>query len=83
MFCMFPYLIIDRNLGAIAALKESAQITRGNKMTIFAIGVLLVLLILVGMLPCLLGLLIVGPYSSVLITVMYLRMTGQRIAVPN
>ena len=78
MFCMFQYLIIDRNAGIIESLSLSRQITAGNKLTMF--GVLLVSGLLGGLLvlfTCGLGFVLVGPYLTVLWVVMYLCMSGQ------
>ncbi|HUT93142.1 MAG TPA: DUF975 family protein [Thermoguttaceae bacterium] len=78
MFCMFQYLIIDRNAGIIESLSLSRQITAGNKLTMF--GVLLVSGLLGGLLvlfTCGLGFVLVGPYITVLWVVMYLCMSGQ------
>lgn len=41
MFGMFPYLLIDRNLPGIEALKASRKITRGNRLTLFLISLVL------------------------------------------
>lgn len=84
MFWEAGYLIVDRDLGTIDSLSESSRITNGNKMTLLAIGIVWVALSVAGTLfTCGLGMFVIGPYGFVLATVIYLRMTGQRIVMPR
>ena len=77
MFGQYVYLIVDRNLGIVESLEMSKEITQGNKMTIFLIGLVCGGLVIVGAIPCFLGWLVVFPYMALLHTVVYLTMTGQ------
>jgi uncharacterized membrane protein/phage FluMu protein Com len=81
-YSQYYYLILDRNLGITESLSVSRQITRGNRPTMFLI--FLVFGILGGLftiVTCGLGaILAVAPYSSVLMAVIYLSMTGQATA---
>ena len=81
MFSQFYYLIIDRNLGVIDALKTSRLITSGNKMTLFLIGLVMIPIAIIAALPCLIGLIFVIPYFALLGSVAYLMMSGQPTAV--
>jgi uncharacterized membrane protein/DNA-directed RNA polymerase subunit RPC12/RpoP len=80
MFSQFLYLIVDRNVGVMDSLNLSKEITRGNKATLFAIGLLLGLLFVAAIIPCLLGLLVWIPFSSLMPAVIYLLMIGQPTA---
>lgn len=81
MFALYQYLIIDCGAGVIESLHLSMQLTSGNKLTMFLIflvtGVLGGLLVLC---TCGLGILLVGPYLTLLLAVMYLAMSGQPTA---
>ncbi len=77
MFSQFYYLILDRNVGVLDSLSLSKELTNGNKMTLFVIGVLAVFLMLAALIPCGLGLLIAVPYFALMYPVIYLAMTGQ------
>lgn len=60
----WSYIVIDRNLGPIEALKESARITRGHRWELLGFFVLILLLNLVGTLALLVGLLVTIPVTS-------------------
>ncbi|NUQ65027.1 MAG: hypothetical protein HUU20_21390 [Pirellulales bacterium] len=80
MFSQFLFLIIDRNTGVIESLELSKQVTSGNKLTLFALGFVIMGLGIVAVLPCGLGLLILWPFVSLLWPLTYLSMTGQPTA---
>lgn len=84
-------LIVDRHLNAVAALKTSYDLTRGNKFTLMLIGVILtvmacaallvgLMLFCLGVLPAMIG---IGAYSSIAFVVVYLSMSGQAVVVPG
>jgi uncharacterized membrane protein/DNA-directed RNA polymerase subunit RPC12/RpoP len=77
MFSQYYYLIIDRNLGPVDALSMSAQITRGNKLTLFAIGLVVFAF---ALFTCGLGLVLLIPFVPLAYAVIYLAMTGQPTA---
>ena len=81
-FSQMFYLILDRNLGVFEAFGESKRITRGNRLTLLAIFILLIVLALPSAIP-LLGLLynlFYVPFSMLVVATAYLRMTGQPTA---
>ena len=81
MFSQFYYVILDRNVGAIDSLKLSKEMTTGNKLTLFVLGLLAGLLgLVVTLLTCGVGLLFVAPFMTLLGAVTYLAMTGQPTA---
>lgn len=55
MLGMYSYLIVDKRLGPIAALKRSRVITRGQKWRLAMMGLVLLLLNLAGLLCLLVG----------------------------
>ncbi len=57
------YIIIDRNLGPIEALKESARITKGSRMQLFVLLLALVGVNILGALALGIGLLVTIPIS--------------------
>ncbi|MBN1591282.1 MAG: hypothetical protein JW888_17350 [Pirellulales bacterium] len=80
-FGQYFYLIIDQNLGILDSLSTSSKVTSGNKLTMFAIG--MVVGILGGLFvlcTCLIGILVVMPYVALLNVVMYLLMIGHATA---
>lgn len=81
MFSQFYYLILDRNVGVMDSLKLSREVTTGNKLTLFVLGLLSGLLgVVVILLTCGVGLLAVAPFMALLGAVTYLIMTGQPTA---
>ncbi|WP_437296698.1 YciC family protein [Sorangium sp. So ce426] len=72
--------IVDRNLGAIDAMKESWRITTGHKGGIFVYVLLACALALAGALACCLGVFVAAPVITIGLTYIYLRLTGQPTA---
>ncbi len=81
MFSQFYYLILDRGLPVLEAFRTSKELTSGNKLTLFLMWLVFLLAgLALIVLTCGLGLVVVGPYGSLLIAVIYLAITGQRTA---
>jgi hypothetical protein len=76
----YYYLIIDRNLGITESLSTSRVLMDGNKVTLLVINLLCFLIAIVAILPCGLGLLVVGPYFALMYPMIYLIVTGQPTA---
>lgn len=53
--------IVDRDLGVMEAFVYSETITTNNRMNLFLLAVLSVIAVIIGLIPCGLGLIIVGP----------------------
>lgn len=70
------YLVVDKRLNAIEAIKESFRITSGQKGQIFLFWVLAVLLGIGGVIACCIGLLVVIPIIQVGAAMIYTRLTG-------
>lgn len=62
-FAFTGYLIIDKDMQPVRALKESARLTKGHRWKLFQLGLVLILISLIGALPLFLGLLVAGPVS--------------------
>lgn len=63
LFMFVGYLVIEKGLGPIEALKESARMTEGHRMQLFLFGLALIGINLVGVLALLVGLLVSVPVS--------------------
>ncbi len=63
MFMFASFIVIERELGPIAALKESDRITRGHKWKLFGFVLLLALVNVLGLLVLVVGLLVSIPVS--------------------
>jgi len=59
-----PYLIVDRNLGAIEALHQSVQITKGHWWNLFFFGVLVTIINIFGAIAFGVGLFITIPVTA-------------------
>ena len=53
--------IVDRDLGIMEAFSYSESITTNNRMNLFVLALLALIGLIIGLIPCGLGLLIVGP----------------------
>jgi len=79
----YGFLVVDRGMAPIDALKESFELTRGHKMNLFVLGILILLLGLAGVLACCVGwLLISAPVSAIAITFVYLKLIGEEPVAP-
>ena len=80
MFSQFYYLVLDRRLPVFDGFRQSKELMVGNKLTLFLIGLAAMGIFLVAMIPCGLGLLVAGPYFSLMFPMIYLTVTGQPTA---
>lgn len=76
-FRYFPYLMVDRKLGPIDALKESSKITKGARWNLFFFGILLVLINILGALALLVGLFVTIPLSMMAEVYVYRKLAGK------
>jgi uncharacterized membrane protein len=76
----FQALIVDRNMGAMESLRTSWEITAGNRLMLFVLGLVLFVVNLLGCLACIVGLFFSASYSALATAVAYLVMTGQPTA---
>jgi len=73
----YPIMIVERGAGGVDALKQSWQLSTGQKVNLLVLALLLFLALIVGLLACCVGALIVGPLWVLSIVFVYLRLTGQ------
>ena len=77
MFMFSTFLVIDRELGPIEALKESNHITHGHKWRLLGFSLVLVLINLLGLIALVVGLLVTIPVSSLAFTHAYRVLSGR------
>lgn len=63
MFAFTKYIVVDKKMGPIEAMKESLRITKGNRLEILFFLLLAVIINVIGMLPLMLGLLVTIPVT--------------------
>jgi uncharacterized membrane protein len=82
MLLFSGFLVIDRGLGPIQALKESYRITRGYKWPLFSLCLLLVLINVVGLLVLIVGIFVSAPVSLLALTHAYRVLSGGVVPRP-
>ncbi len=76
MFMFTTFIVIDRGLGPIDAMKESRRMTRGHKWQLLGFGLVLMLINIVGAIALLVGLLVTVPVTSLAFTHAYRVLQG-------
>lgn len=76
MFMFTPYLVVEKGLGPIAAMKESARITRGKKWELFVLVLASLALNIVGALLLLVGLFVAVPLTMMAMARAYKLLEG-------
>jgi phage FluMu protein Com len=71
-------LIVDRDMGVIDSMSVSKSITQGNKLLLFVLGILFMLLMFAGLLACCFGIFATAPFAYLMLAVAYLVMCGQQ-----
>ncbi|MFH1856572.1 MAG: hypothetical protein ABH836_05015 [Candidatus Omnitrophota bacterium] len=80
-FQYFPYLIIDKNMGPIEALKKSASITHGAKWDLLGFNVVLAVVNVLGILCLLIGAFAAVPTVMIAYAFVYRKLLAQTEAV--
>ncbi len=80
---LWTFLVVDRNMGGVDALKESWELTKGHKMNIFLLLLLQFVVLLAGQLACGLGGLVAQPIVLVSNAFVYMRLSGQQPRLPT
>lgn len=73
-YSLFTYLILDRGMGPIEALKRSGEITMGHKGNLFLLHLLFVAIALLGALACGVGILVAAPIILIAHAYVYRRL---------
>jgi uncharacterized membrane protein len=77
MFMFTTFIVIDRDLGPVEAMKESNRITHGHKWSLLGFTLVLVLINLLGVIALVVGLLVSIPVSSLAVTHAYRVLSGR------
>ncbi|MCH8922592.1 MAG: DUF975 family protein [Planctomycetes bacterium] len=81
-FPMF-YLLVERRAGLLGSLSLCRKITRGNKVQLFVLALIMLGISTLGsLIPLGLGHVLVDPYLALLGAVTYLSLTGQKLVAP-
>lgn len=73
----YAYLIIDKGFGPVAALKKSAEMTKGIKWSLFLFGLLIAGINILGVLALLVGLLWTFPTTIIATAFVYRKLLVQ------
>lgn len=73
----YVFVIVDEKAGPIQALKKSYTVARGNLGRIFGLWCLLVLINIIGMIPCGLGLFVTVPLTFIAWGYLYRSLQGR------
>ena len=76
LFMFSTFLVIDRGLGPIEALKASMEMTKGNRLPLFGFILLCMLIILIGVLALGVGLLVAAPIVGLGFAYAYRLLSG-------
>lgn len=74
-FIFYPYFVIERGMGPVAALKASAALTKGSRFDLFLLFVLLFALNIAGGMVFFVGLLITIPLTFFILTSVYRQLS--------
>lgn len=81
-YSQYSYLIIDKGMGPSEAIKKSGEITEGNKMNLFLLGLLLALINIAGVLALFVGLFVTIPLTFLAQAYVYRKLVGATISTP-
>lgn len=76
----FPFLIVDKNLGAIEAIKGSWNMTKGNVINLIIFEFFCLVVVNVGLFALFVGLLVAVPVTIVAAIYVYKMLSQQQIA---
>jgi len=75
------FLVVDRGASLTDALRMSRKLTNGHKLVLCGLFAIVWALYFVAVIPCYLGLIIFLPWKGLLTAIVYLRLTGEAVAV--
>lgn len=78
LFAFTKYIVIDKNMGPIEAMKESIRITKGHRLEVLLLIALAIVINIIGMLPLMLGLLVTIPVTIFSFAGAYRTLEGAR-----
>jgi len=80
VFGLYGWTIADRGLGVVESLSRSAEITRGHRLELFGLGVVLILINIVGLLCLIVGVVFTMGISLVTLAYTYRVLSGEPVA---
>jgi hypothetical protein len=80
IFCPFSYVIVDQNVGVAESFRKSRELTGGNLLAIFILGLAMMGINMLGQMACYVGMIFSIPLTALIFAVAYCRMSGQEIA---
>jgi len=82
-FGQYQMAIVDKDLGVIESLKYSAQITQGNVLNLFGLGIVCLLIVIAGFLALVVGLIVAIPVAYLASFVAYRWLQYGRASIPG
>ena len=71
MWCFYGFIIVDRGVDPMTALRRSAELTRGERLHLFGFGLVLLGLNILGLLLFIVGVLVTSAVSQLAIASVY------------
>jgi uncharacterized membrane protein len=71
MLLFVKFIVVDRKMGPIEALKESVRMTKGHRMTLFLLVLLIAVINIIGAILLLVPLLVTIPVSTLAMVYAY------------
>ncbi|EKE25782.1 MAG: hypothetical protein ACD_5C00036G0004 [uncultured bacterium] len=82
-YSYFAYLIIDKDMGPIQAIKESGKITYGFKWKLFFLQIVVLLILLAGLLMLGIGFLVAYPIALLMMAYVYRTLIGEQTEIKS
>jgi uncharacterized membrane protein len=83
MFGFAQYLVIEKNLDPMTALRESAELTKGNRWNLFLLGIALLGINILGFCALLVGLFVTLPVSTLAVIHAYRLLSRTPVSTPE
>jgi len=77
MVSQYQYLIVQQDVAAMESLQLSMQVTKGNKLSLFLLGIFSTAVVFLGLIALCVGIIFAIPYVFVMGAMAYLAVTGQ------
>ena len=77
VYGMFPFVLVDRDARGISSLGQARRLSKGHRFHLFVIGLAGFGINLLGLAVCCVGMIFTIPFSYLMITVAYMRMSEQ------
>jgi uncharacterized membrane protein len=82
LFMFATFIVIDRGLGPIEAMKESMRIGRGHRWTLLGLVAVLLLIVIAGFVAVFVGILVAMPISTLAFAHAYRELSSRAGAAP-